>query len=210
MEEVRVKNPEPPIVYNTAFTDNAYYAVLYVPEGSEAQYKEDNVWKKFARIRTFKDEPEKCVLAIKSAIGGYLEMVCNTRTCYTFNIKTEKGWQVSSVSFNGADVTANITDDSYTTPLLEGDSELSVIFEMDQDEIDMVNEVESHSQLSVTASNSTIYIHNEGDPVNSYIYTSDGKMVNSVVASYGKTTIPLQPNNIYLVKTVTRTFKVAL
>jgi hypothetical protein len=210
LEEVRVKNPEPPIAFNKAFTDNAYYAVLYVPEGSEALYKEDNVWGKFARIRTSKDEPEKCVLAIKSAIGGYLEMICNTQTSYTFNIKTEKGWQVSSVSFNGADVTANITDDSYTTPLLEGDSELSVIFEMDQDEIDMVNEVETHSQLSVTASASTIYIHNEGDPVNSYIYTSDGKMVNSVVASYGKTTIPLQPNNIYLVKTDTRTFKVAL
>ncbi len=210
LEEVRVKASEPPIAFSTAFPDNAYYAVLYVPEGTEALYKEDNVWGRFSRIRTFKDEPEKCVLAIKSAIGGYLEMICNTQTSYTFNIKTEKGWQVSSVSFNGADVTANITDDSYTTPLLEGDSELSVIFEMDQDEIDMVNKVETHSQLSVTASASTIYIHNEGAPVNSYIYTSDGKMVNSVVASYGKTTIPLQPNNIYLVKTGTRTFKVAL
>jgi len=210
LEEVRVKNPEPPIAYNTAFTDNAYYAVLYVPEGSEALYKEDNVWKKFARIRTFKDEPKKCVLAIKSAIGGYLEMICNTQTSYTFNIKTEKGWQVSSVSFNGADVTANITDDSYTTPLLEGDSELSVIFEMDQDEIDMVNEVETHSQLSVTASASTIYIHNDGSPVNSYIYTTDGKMVKSVVASYGKTVIPVQPDNVYVVKVNNRTFKVAL
>ena len=210
LEEVRVKNPEPPIAFSTAFTNNAYYAVLYVPEGSETQYKEDNVWRRFSRIRTFKDEPEKCVLAIKSAIGGYMEMMCNTQASYTFKLKTEKGWHVSSVSFNGTDVTANITDDSYTTPLLEGDSELRVIFEMDQDEIDMVSEVESHSQLSVTASASTIYIHNEGDPVTSYIYTTDGKMVKSVIASYGKTVIPLQPNNIYMVKAGTRTFKVAL
>ena len=210
LEEVRVKNQEPPIAFSTAFTNNAYYAVLYVPEGSETQYKEDNVWRRFSRIRTFKDEPEKCVLAIKSAIGGYMEMMCNTQASYTFKLKTEKGWHVSSVSFNGTDVTANITDDSYTTPLLEGDSELRVIFEMDQDEIDMVSEVESHSQLSVTASASTIYIHNEGDPVTSYIYTTDGKMVKSVIASYGKTVIPLQPNNIYMVKAGTRTFKVAL
>ena len=210
LEEVRVKNPEPPIAFSTAFTNNAYYAELYVPEGAETQYKEDDVWRRFSRIRTFKVELEKCVLAIKSAIGGYLEMMCNTQTSYTFKLKTEKGWHVSSVSFNGSDVTANIKDDSYTTPLLEGDSELRVIFEMDQDEIDMVSEVESYSQLSVTASASTIYIHNEGDPVNSYIYTTDGKMVRSVIVSYGKTMIPLQPNNIYMVKAGTRTFKVAL
>ena len=210
LEEVRVKASEPPIAFSTAFPDNAYYAFLYVPEGTEALYKEDNVWGKFARIRTFKDEPEKCVLSIKSAIGGYLEMICNTQTSYTFRIITEKGWQVSSVSFNGVDVTGKITDDSYTTPLLEGDAELSVVFEMDEDEIDMVNEVGSHSQLRVSASASTIFIHNDGVPVNSYIYTTDGKMVKSVVASYGKTVIPVQPDNVYIVKVDNRTFKVAL
>lgn len=210
LEGVRVKASEPPIAFSTAFPDNAYYAVLYVPEGTEALYKEDNVWGKFARIRTFKDEPEKCVLSIKSAIGGYLEMICNTQTSYTFRIITEKGWQVSSVSFNGVDITGNITEDSYTTPLLEGDAELSVVFEMDEDEIDMVNEVGSHSQLRVSASASTIFIHNDGSPVNSYIYTTDGKMVKSVVASYGKTVIPVQPDNVYVVKVDNRTFKVAL
>ena len=210
LEEVRVKASEPPIAFSTAFPDNAYYAFLYVPEGTEALYKEDNVWGKFARIRTFKDEPEKCVLSIKSAIGGYLEMICNTQTSYTFRIITEKGWQVSSVSFNGVDVTGKITDDSYTTPLLEGDAELSVVFEMDEDEIDMVNEVGSHSQLRVSESASTIFIHNDGVPVNSYIYTTDGKMVKSVVASYGKTVIPVQPDNVYIVKVDNRTFKVAL
>jgi hypothetical protein len=210
LEEVRVKASEPPIAFGTAFPDNAYYAFLYVPEGTEALYKEDNVWGKFARIRTFKDEPEKCVLSIKSAIGGYLEMICNTQTSYTFRIITEKGWQVSSVSFNGVDVTGNITEDSYTTPLLEGDAELSVVFEMDEDEIDMVNEVGSHSQLRVSASASTIFIHNDGSPVNSYIYTTDGNMVKTVVASYGKTVIPVQPDNVYVVKVNNRTFKVAL
>lgn len=210
LEEVCVSNPEPPIVFDNAFHANAYYSVLYVPEGSQAEYKEDEVWKKFSRIRSFKDEPEKCILAIKSAIGGYVEMECVKHASYTFAIKAEIGWQISSVSFNGKDVSTSIIDDVYATPLLEGDSELNIVFEMDAESIDDVANVEVNDQLRVTASGSTIYIHNGDEPVSSLVYTTDGKQVKSVVVPYGLTKIPVQSNSVYIVKVGNRTFKVAV
>jgi len=210
LEEVYVKNPEPPIIFENAVHANGYYAILYVPEGAQAKYKETDVWKKFARIRTIKDESQTCILAIKSAVGGCVEMGCNRGVCYTFTIKAETGWQVSSVSFNGTDVTANITDGVYTTPLLQGDSELNVVFEMDAESIDDVGNVDAYDNLRVTASASTVYIHNEGDSVNSSIYTVDGKQAKSLVIPHGTTRIPVQPDNVYIVKVNNRTFKVAL
>lgn len=209
LEEVRIENAEPPIVFENAFHANAYYATLYVPEGSQAEYKEDNVWKKFSRIRAFKDEPEKCNLAIKSAIGGCVEMECAKQTSHTFTIKVETGWRISSVSFNGKDVTTSITDGTYTTPLLEGDSELNIVFELDDDSIDEITSREADNQLRVTTSDSVIYIHNGNESVNTFVYTADGKQKDTMVLPHGMTKIPVQPNNVYILKVGNRTFKVA-
>ncbi len=209
LEDVRVENPEPPVVAENAFTQDAYkYAILYVPEGSQEAYKADEVWKKFSRVRTQDYGMKDCMLAIRSAAGGCVKQTCKTKTSHTFVIKPETGWKVSSVSFNGEDVTANVaTDGTYTTPSLTGDSELSIVFEQDGN---AVKDVEAGDQLRVRASGSMLFIDNEGNEVQVDIYTTDGKQVKNIEATNGTTSVSLQTGNIYLIRIGERTFKVAM
>ena len=156
---------------------------------------------------SYTSKKEDCLLAVKGITGGAISLMCQTFTSYSFLINPETGWKVSSVSFNGEDVTSQAMSGTYTTPSLTGDSELSIVFEQDGS---AVKEVKAGGGLRVRASGSVLYIDNEGSAVQAGIYTTDGKQVKRVEAANGTTSVSLQTGNVYLIKVGERTFKVAM
>ena len=150
---------------------------------------------------------QDCLLSVNGINGGTFALKCKTTATYSFIISPEEGWKISTLTFNGEDVTANLTDDSYTTPALTGNSELSIVFEHDGSKVKKVN---GEVQLRVYAIASVLIIQNSGKEQQAAIYTTDGKMVKQVIAEQGTTRTPLQEGHVYLVKIGERTFKVAM
>ena len=208
LEEIHILNPEPPIVLENSFSQDAYkYAVLYVPEGSQEVYKADEVWKKFSRVRTTDMAAKDCRLTLKGFNGGTVALQCRTKASYTFELKPEAGWIVSSIMFNGTDVTNEMSAGSYTTPSLTGDSELAIVFEQGNNG---VRDAMVYSQIHISAYNAELNIRNDGNTtVQADVYTTDGRIVKRVSVSNGTTIIPLTNNKTYLVKVGSKTYKVA-
>ena len=69
LEEIWINTPEPPITTPLSFSENAYNAILYVPDGAEMQYKEDKVWNRFVRIRSFVHVPTEVYTEFDEATG---------------------------------------------------------------------------------------------------------------------------------------------
>ena len=199
----------PPTIVNNTFDNTTYStAFLYIPTGCEEAYGTAEGWKNFAKIREKDFGVKDCLLALKGISGVIVSMKSKTMTQYSFQITADEGWKVSSVSFNGSDVTSELAQNgSYTTPALTGDSELSIVFEQDGNE---VKEVGEDGQLRVFASGSAVTIQNNGDPQQVSVYTTDGKSVKQTIAERGNTRIPLNEGNVYLLKIGERTFKVAM
>ena len=187
-------------VYSTAF--------LYVPLGCEEAYGTAAGWKKFAKIREKDFGTKDCLLTIKGLNGGSIALKCKTRSAYSFLITSEEGWGVSSVTFNGSDVTADVADDgTYTTPSLTGNSELSVVFEKSGS---AVKEVMTDNPLYVSAGNGAVYISNADRTLKATVYTADGKQVKQAAVPAGATRIPLSEGQLYIIKVGDRTFKVTM
>lgn len=199
----------PPTIVNDTFDNTTYTsAFLYIPTGCEEAYGTAEGWKNFSKIREKDFGIKDCLLALKGISGGIVSMKYKTMAQYSFLITADEGWKVSSVSFNGSDVTSELAQDgSYTTPALTGDSELNVVFEQDGNE---VKEVGEDGQLRVFASGSAVTIQNNGEPQQVSIYTTDGKAVKQTIAERGNTRITLKEGNVYLLKIGERTFKVAM
>ena len=199
----------PPTINLFAFDESTYStAFLYVPIGCEEAYRAAAGWDSFTHLREEDFSTKDFLLTLKGMNGGSVALKFKTGSTYAFQIMAETGWKVSSVSFNGKDVTANVaTDGTYTTPSLTDDSELSIVFEQDGSAL---KEVEADGGLRVRASGSVLYIDNEGRAVQAGIYTTDGKQVKHLEAANGTTSVSLQTGNVYLVKIGERTFKVAI
>ena len=207
---INVQGTTPPTLVATGsyHSFDSYSAYLYVPTGCEESYATAEGWKNFAKIREKDFGVKDCLLALKGISGGIVSMKSKPMTQYSFLITAEEGWKVSSISFNGSDVTSELAQDgSYTTPALTGDSELNVVFEQDGNE---VKEVGEEGQLRVFASGSAVTIQNNGEPQQVSVYTTDGKAVKQTIAERGNTRIPLKEGNVYLLKIGDRTFKVAM
>ena len=69
LEEIWINTPEPPITTPLSFSENAYNAILYVPDGAEMQYKEDKVWNRFVHIRSFVHVPTEVYTEFDEATG---------------------------------------------------------------------------------------------------------------------------------------------
>ena len=187
-------------VYSTAF--------LYVPLGCEEAYGTATGWSKFAKIREKDFGTKDCLLTIKGLNGGCIALKCKTRSAYSFLITAEEGWGVSSVTFNGSDVTADVADDgTYTTPSLTDNSELCIVFEKSGS---AVKEVMTDDPLYVSASNGALYINNADKAMKATVYTADGKQVKQAVIPVGSTRIPLSEGQLYIIKIGDRTFKVTM
>lgn len=154
----------------------------------------------------FAENPVK--LSLFMAVGGSVDVEIEKRATFSCAITPEDGWKVNTLTFNGCDVTADLTDDNrYTTPALTGDSELRVTFE---------NINSSVENIGINATSTKVYVDRSGLVTIEGIergtvisaYAVNGQLMERVTSSGDVATIQLCQHGIYLIQTPVKTYKI--
>ena len=194
---------------NKTFTDEVYqYAYLHVPMGCYEELSSAYGSRYFNRIKEdleINGTTYYTSLRIKQSDLGYVDQYVKVDEEYTVYIAPEGNRRINTVLFNGEDVTEQLVDGYYTTPIIKGRSVLSVSYE----EINGVKEIPV-SSLKVYGYNGVLYIKDADDNAPLNVYDIDGKLVYNATIANGEATIQLPSSEIYAVKVGERTIKVAL
>ena len=173
---------------------------LYNNTYTIAQIKED-----FDFTVTFAVSP--LYVEIRYADGGCVKQKVEKGIAYEYKIEPADGWHIHSVTFNGRDVTSELSaNNEYKTPAISESSVLNVVFEQGSSGI----AVQSESPLRVLAFGNTIQVLGAETGEQIAVYSVDGKLVERVAAKHGTATISLPENQTYIVKGRTKTVKVRL
>lgn len=143
-------------------------------------------------------------LAITMAESGRLSTKVDFGSVYNFTIAAEDGWEVSTVTFNGNNVTSMLVNGGYTTPEIVRDSELNVVYRKVGGGVS--DAAASLSSITVLPAHGQITIDGADAADVVTVYTLDGRKV----AETTEKVIPLASGNIYIVTVAAQTFKVAL
>ena len=146
-------------------------------------------------------------LVLKCSEAGAFKRILNYGETATYEIVPSENWEISTVTFNGTDVTTELVDNVFTTPEITEDSELSVVF---VDLATSVFSVYNTSDVKVYASQQTINIKGLEDNTPVAVYNPNGQMEYSKVATDYEMNINMNKDGVYLVKVGERTFKVIL
>ena len=146
-------------------------------------------------------------LTIQQAESGCVEMEVEYGQACTVRIRPEDGWRIHSVTFDGTDYTSVLDEDNrFTTPTLYEDASLNVAFEQDGNGISSL----SSSPVKVYAQNGRLVVEQVGTGSEICIYDSAGRTVKTLDAQGGRTETSLPTGQVYIVKTVGKTVKIAL
>ena len=205
IEEVKCNAVNPPTIIGWEFND--YTIPLYVPKGSVLNYKAANVWRNFVIIREI-DGEQDAYLSVNQSNGVVMMKVDREKPYFSLQIKADDGWRIHSVTFNGNDVTAEVSaEGNYTTPAITTNSTLYVIYEKVGSGI--VSLSESRMRVLAYGNNITIKDASEGERI--VVYSVDGREVAAAIAdSHGIVKMALPENQTYIVKGQTKTVKVRL
>lgn len=146
------------------------------------------------------------LLTIKQADNGSVSVRVSKGSVYTFTITPSNGWRVHSVTFNNSDVTSQLGNDGkFTTPAINSNSTLSVVYEQGSSSIDaaMVSDV----RISATSNGVRVVGANTGDFIR--VYTKDGLLQKSVKVDAQTMEVPLSKSDVYIVKVSGKTVKLA-
>lgn len=153
-------------------------------------------------------EKDEILLSIQDAELGCISMVVENGKSYSFVITPSPGWTISSVTFNGNNVTSLLEDNRYTTPSIFDDSNLNIVYI--QDESKEIKFVMSESIVKLSVFSGKLTIDNTGKPTNLHVYSTSGSIITSETIDTGITSIDLPTNCIYIVKVGNETFKIAI
>ena len=189
------------------YTDSIYeHTTLYVPAEALAAYKTHEVWKKFFHIKAIEDE--QIALIIKYADNGVVKIIPQKGEQYELLIEPSNGWKIHTVSFDGEDVTSQVTNGQiFKTPAILKSSLLNVAFEQIGSAVRLQS---SDSNVKVMAKNGQIIVTGvmAGERID--VYTIDGKVVCSEVANANIVYLSLLPEQLYIVKAAGKIIKIAL
>lgn len=166
----------------------------------------DNLSSVVSLIVVFKEIP--IFLTIQCANSGNIKQNVENGKSYSFQIEPADGWKINSVLYNGQDVTNQLTDDGFfTTPAIAENSTLNVSFESTAES--SVRQA-YFNDLKVYANGNTIYIKGikQGETVS--VYDLGGSMIKSIVSKCDSIEIPLPSDQVYIVRTTDKVFKVGL
>lgn len=206
LSSITILNPTPPSMYPESDTWHyPFYnqdATLFVPQTGLEAYKNDAEWKKF-NIKTYEGIS---YLTIRQGQGGVLKERIKIGEAYNYTVVPNEGWRIHSVTFNGSDVTAQMIDNSYTTPALTESAVLSVAFEIIPDDVQAIRA----NQIMVRTDGYNITVNGltSGEPVS--IYTSDGVLRYQSISNGTELRIPISGTGVYIVKTPEKTVKLAM
>jgi len=152
-------------------------------------------------------EVKPIYLTFRHADNGSIKQLVTKGTSITIAIIPEYQWKVHTVTFNGKDVTSELTIDSqYTTPAIYENSDLFVTFESTQSSVANVR----MSDVKVYASNGQIIVTGltKGEIIS--IYNEKSIMINQCYASGTEQSINIGIQGVYIVKTKYKTVKIYL
>ena len=213
-------NPIPPSCGNSIFiidTSNfpvrdSYevytYANLHVPMGSKEIYSGAYDWRYFNKIKEDMESGGNVhytQLTVQQGTTGYTRQAVKAAEKYTFFIGSFDGNKVNAVTFNGIDVTDEVENGYYTTPEIQEESVISISYEMTACAVSNIP-----SNVKVIGRNGEIVVSNIDKPSDVSIFTADGMLVNTITAAHGTACLQVRPEQLYLVKVGSRTYKVAL
>lgn len=148
-------------------------------------------------------------LSIKQADNGNVKLKVSKWDEYKVIFEPAEGWKIHSVTFNGTDVTNELSsDNSYRTPEITENSELIVVYASSTNAIDGIRSEQPSPKVVGSSGCIVISEAEEGQTV--YAYTTAGVLVDTAVIHNGTTTICVQENEVYIVKVGNKTFKVGM
>lgn len=180
------------------------FHIKAVQEGNDNYYPTQRINK---NVTIIDDEDNKPTLNIKQAENGMISTKVSKGGTYTFTILAESGWKIHSVTFNETDVTGDLnSDNTYTTPKITENSTLMIIYEQDGSTVDAVKS----SKVNIHATNRGICVNGVEVDDTIQVFTLDGMLQQSVRATESQVEIPLQKDQVYVVKAGGKTVKLRL
>ena len=144
-------------------------------------------------------------LTVQQGTTGYTRQPIKAAEKYTIYIGSLNGHKVNAVTFNGLDVTNDITNGYYTTPEIKGESVLSISYEI----LSAVSPLTLNG-VRVTGYDGAIRICNIDKASDVFVYTVDGKLVGNIPSASGSVSLQVAPEQLYVVKVGNRTYKISL
>ena len=195
-----------PTTENDIF-ENSYieFVTLHVPEKSVNQYKAKTPWSGFMEVVPIGNEGEEYYITIRIGDGGTLLQSAELGQTYTYKVEPDDGWTVNTLTFNGQDMTGQLLDGQFSTPVITGDAELNVVFKQEASNIKSMKQTET-SKVKVYAYNGTIKVAGAEDYTEVEVYNAGGILIAN---GEGNCSMTLD-SGIYIVKVGNETFKVSL
>lgn len=180
------------------------FAIRAVQEGNKNYYSTSKISKSVSIVGISPSNDP--TLTIKQADNGTVSVQLTKGSVYTFTIAPSNGWRIHSVTFNNSNVTNQLTSDGqFTTPAITGNSTLSVVYEEGSSIVSSLPE--SLVKIQETSYGARITDAIFGDLIQ--VYTLDGILLNSVNVEGNITDVPLDKNNVYIIKVGNKTVKLS-
>lgn len=180
-------------------TPNTYYwfSVVAKDAAGNKSDRSDSIEVKTKKLKN--------LLSIKSAESGSADLLCDFDASLAFELKPSIGWKIHSVFYNGVDVTAAVTKKEFILPRITDDTEIKVAFELsDGIASTSVSQVQVHSNASSIIVDGT----SVGESVS--IITPSGVILKTVKSEGDRILFTVPQGASYLIKTATKTVKVAM
>jgi hypothetical protein len=192
---------------NAFSTETLRKGTLYIPAGTKDLYTRFDGWREFLKIEEVGGEAEQSVwLSIKDA-QSTTKIKLKKGTKQELVISPEEGWKILSVTMDGTDVTAQVTNGgSFTTPAINSDASIIIVYE--QEVPSGVRTARSQADVKVVSDG--VVISNAEPDTRCVIYSTDGQQVVNTVISEGTKKITLQQGQVYILTIDGRTLKFAL
>ena len=180
------------------------FNIKAVQDGNDNYYSTQRINKDVTIVGENEYNP---TLFIKQANNGMISTKVNKGSCYTFTIYTEPGWKIHSVTFNNNDVTNTLySDNSYTTPSINENSTISVVYEQENSAVNdhyvsPIKIITTPHGIKVTGTTIDDIVH---------IFTTDGVLQRSIRVDGSQVEIPLHKGDVYVVKVGAKTVKLRI
>lgn len=176
---------------------------LYENTYTLAQIKENkNVTVTFAEQAIY--------LSIQQAEGGSVMQRVEKGKQYEYSFAPMSGWRIHSVTFNDEDVTRQLgNNNTFFTPVIEGNSTLIVVYERTNGQATAIHS-EGDPKVQIQGTSFGVRVMNVDMNDVIQVFTTDGKLIKSVVANANDTNIPLERGQVYIIKVREKVVKVRL
>jgi len=156
-------------------------------------------------IVTFKEKP--LMLSIKSGESGSVGLEVERNSTRKISFLPSTGWNIYSMKFNSTDLTHQIINNTFTTPIISLNSTLEIVFK--QADITTTPSIKnSNVQLKTIVDN--LIVSGVGNGKTIEVFDINGRSQQIAIANGYETIFKLKANQIYIVKADNEIYKISL